>query len=97
MVGEPFFVVFYCNKYFIFWNFLERERRNLLFPSNKCPLTVDELSPFELDLLIMIKNVEFRKITDVFQSMLREEITKNVFILADKSANNYAMKKYDYN
>ena len=45
----------------------------------------------------MIKNVEFRKITDVFQSMLREEITKNVFILADKSANNYAMKKYDYN
>ena len=50
----------------------------------------------------MIKNIEFRKITDVFQSKLREDIrivkqSKNVFILADKSANNYAMEKYDYN
>ena len=72
------------------------------FPSNKCPLTVDELFPFETDLLIIIKNIEFRKVTDVFQSKLRKDIrivkqSKNVFILADKSANNYAMEKYDYN
>ena len=55
------------------------------FPSNKCPSTVDELSAFESDLLIMIKYIEFRKITDVFQSKLQEDIkivkqSKNVFI-----------------
>ena len=37
------------------------------FPSNECPSIVDELSGFESDLLMMIKNIEFRKITDMFQ------------------------------
>ena len=49
-----------------------------------------------------IKNIEFRKITDVFQSKLQEDIkivrqSKNLFILADKSTNIYAMEKDDYN
>ena len=72
------------------------------FPSKKCPSTVDELHPFESDLLIMIKNIEFRKITDVFQSKLQEDVkivkqSKNHFISADKSTNIYTMKKDDYN
>ena len=51
---------------------------------------------------MMIKNIEFRKITDVFQSKLQEDIkivkqSKNVFISADKSANIYTMEKDDYN
>ena len=37
------------------------------FPSSKCSSTVDELSVFEQNLLMMIKNIEPRKITDVFQ------------------------------
>ena len=44
------------------------------FLPNKCPSTVDELSAFETDLLIMIRNIEFRKITDVLQSKLQEDI-----------------------
>ena len=70
------------------------------FPSSKCPSTVDELSAFESDLLMMIKNIEFKKITDVFQSKLHKDIkivrqSKNLFISADKSTNIYAMEKDD--
>ena len=43
-----------------------REIETYGFPSSKCPSTVDELSALESDLL-MIKNIEFRKITDMFQ------------------------------
>ena len=50
----------------------------------------------------MIKNIEFRKITDVFQPKLQEDIkvvkqSKNVFISTDKSTNIYTMEKDDYN
>ena len=50
----------------------------------------------------MIKNIEFRKITDVFQSKLHTDIkivrqSKNIFISADKSTNICAMEKDDYN
>ena len=41
------------------------------FLPNKCPSNVDELSAFETDLLIIIRNIEFRKITDVLQSKLQ--------------------------
>ena len=73
------------------------------FPSSKCKSTIDELeSAFESDLLMMIKNIEFRKITDVFQSKLHTDIkivkqSKNIFISADKSTNICAMEKDDYN
>ena len=72
------------------------------FPSNKCPSTVDELHPFKSDLLMMMKNIEFRKITDVFQSKLQEDIkivkqSKNHFISAGKSTNIYTMETDDYN
>ena len=71
------------------------------FPSNKCPSTVDKLPAFESDLLMMIKNIEFRKTTDVIQPKLQEDIkivkqSKNVFISADKSTNTDVMEKYDY-
>ena len=49
----------------------------------------------------MIKNIEFRKTTDVIQSKLQEDIkivkqSRNVFISADKSTNTDVMEKYDY-
>ena len=70
------------------------------FPSNKCLSSVDELSAFESDLVVIIKNTEFRKITGVFQSKLREDIkiakpSKNLFISTDKSTNIYTMEKDD--
>ena len=34
---------------------------------------MNEISAFELDLIMMIKNREFRKIADVFQSKLQED------------------------
>ena len=51
---------------------------------------------------MVIKNTEFRKITDVFQSKFQEDIeiikqSKNVFLSADKSTNIYTMEKDDYN
>ena len=51
---------------------------------------------------MMIKNIEFRKITDAFQPKLQEDIkvvkqSKNVFISTDKSTNIYTMEKDDYN
>ena len=49
----------FCNK------LSTREIETYGFPSNKCPSTIDELSAFKSDLLMMIKNIEFRKITDV--------------------------------
>ena len=70
------------------------------FPSSKCLSSVDELSAFESDLVMIIKNIEFRKITGVFQSKLREDIkiaksSKNLFISTDKSTNIYTMEKDD--
>ena len=44
------------------------------FASSKCSSTADKLSAFESDLLMMIKNVEFREITDVFQAKLQGDI-----------------------
>ena len=72
------------------------------FPSNKCSSTVNELSTFKSGLLMMIKNIEFKKITDVFQSKLQEDMeivkqSNNLFILVDNSTNIYAMEKDDYN
>ena len=51
---------------------------------------------------MMIKNIEFRKITDAFQPKLQEDIkvvkqSKNVFISTDKSTNIYTMENDDYN
>ena len=51
---------------------------------------------------MMIKNNEFRKITDMFQSKLQEDLkivkqSKNIFISVDKSTNIYVMGKDDYN
>ena len=40
------------------------------FRSLKCPPTVAELSNFENDLMLMAKNIEFRKISNNFQKKI---------------------------
>ena len=70
--------------------------------SRKCPNGVDELSKFEDDLMLMIKNIEFRNVSNTFQDQLKNDIseirnTEKVIIPADKTRNLYKMEKDDYN
>ena len=72
------------------------------FKSRKCPNGIDELSKFEDDLMLMIKNIEFRNVSNTFQDQLRNDIseirnTKKVIRRADKTPNLYKMEKDDYN
>ena len=72
------------------------------FKSRKCPNGIDELSKFEDDLMLMIKNIEFRNVSNRFEDQLRNDIseirnTEKVIIPADKTRNLYKMEKDDYN
>ena len=69
--------------------------------SRKCPPLVDELKPFEEDMLKLVENVEFRQINDRFQQKLRTDITNitksdAVFVPADKTKNLYKMDRQRY-
>ena len=44
------------------------------FRSRKCPLAVEELTNFENDLMLMIKNIHFRHINSTFQEQLKKDI-----------------------
>ena len=60
------------------------------FQSIRCPPAVEELSNFENDLLLMIKNIEFRKINNSFQERLSNDIkqiknSNKVFLSVGKS------------
>ena len=68
------------------------------FRSRKCPPVVDELTNFESDLMLMIKNIEFRNTNNTFQEKLRNDIKElsqenKVFVSADKFTNIYKMDK----
>ena len=67
---------------------------NFGFKSRKCPPQIEELKPFEDDMLKLIENLRFKKVTNHFQSNLKKDITdikksKNMFIPADKTRNLY--------
>ena len=71
------------------------------FKSKKTPPQIEELRGFEEDLTRMIENLQFRKITDPFQSKLKEDIkrmanTSDVIVRADKTKNIYQMPKKQY-
>ena len=44
------------------------------FRSRKNPPTVDELTNFENDLMLMLKNIQFRHINSTFQEQLKKDI-----------------------
>ena len=59
------------------------------------------MEKFEDDVLLMIKNIEFRRVNNDFQSKLKDNIKKisssnNVFVFADKTANMYELPKDQY-
>ena len=67
----------------------------------KCPSSVKELAPFEIDMMDMIKNLEFKTVTNEFQSNVRNDIrqicrSNNLFISANKSRNIYKVSKASY-
>ena len=71
------------------------------FTSRKCPPVVDELMKFESDLILIIKNIEFRNTSNTFQEKLRNDIKElsqenKVFVSADKSIIIYKMDKESY-
>ena len=60
-----------------------------------------ELENFENELLFLIKNIQFRKVNNNFQSQLNEDIKQikgdsKIFVPADKSRNIYKMDKETY-
>ena len=71
------------------------------FNSCKCPPNVDELSDFENELMLLVKNIEFRNINNNFQKNLNADIkrintTEKVLVKVDKSRNIYQLDKNDY-
>ena len=70
------------------------------FKSSKCPPSVNELSHFESDLLMMIHNVEFEPVKNRFLSKLKDvktiKNTKELLINANKSSNIFKMDKHTY-
>ena len=74
---------------------IENEREQTYgFPTQKCPQTVDDLTNFEQHPYIMIKNIEFKFVSNNFQRQLTDCIkainsSDNVFVSADKSRNIY--------
>ena len=72
------------------------------FKTRHCPPVVDELTNFENDLMLMIKNIQFKNIKNDFQNKLKEDINEiknsnKIFVSADKSRNIYKMEKEEYN
>ena len=74
------------------------DKDNYGFKTVKCPSSVKELVPFENDMMDMIKDLEFKRVKNEFQSKLRNDIrqilrSNNLFISADKSRNIYKVSK----
>ena len=68
------------------------DKENFGFKTVKCPSSVKELVPFENDMMKMIKNLEFKRVHNEFQSILNNDIraihrSNNLFVSADKSRN----------
>ena len=71
------------------------------FKSRNCPPIVQELENFENELMLLIKNIEFRKVNNSFESQLNEDIKQikrnsKTFVPADKSRNIYKMDRETY-
>ena len=77
------------------------DKDNYGFKTATCPSSVKELLPFENDMMDMIKNLEFKKVNNEFQSNLRNDIrqirkSNNLFVSADKSRHIYKVSKASY-
>ena len=76
-------------------------KETFCFWSRKCPPAVEELTNFENDLMLMLKNIQFRHINSTFDEQLKKDIqeiwqSNQLFESADKSRNIYKINKEDY-
>ena len=65
------------------------------------PTCCEELTNFENDLMLMLKNIQFRHINSTFDEQLKKDIqeiwqSNQLFEPADKSRNIYKINKEDY-
>ena len=77
------------------------DKHNYGFKTATCSSSVKKLLPFENDMMDMIKNLEFKKVNNEFQSNLRNDIrqirkSNNLFVSADKSRHIYTVRKASY-
>ena len=82
-------------------NLESTEKETYGFKSRNCPPIVEEVANFEHDLMMMIKNIQFKNINNDFQTKLRNNISdiqkcEKILIPADKSRNIYKMETADY-
>ena len=78
-----------------------KHKQNYGFRTRNCPAVVEELTEFECDLQLMIKNVVFKKVNNTFQTELLNDVKKikgsdKIFVPADKSRNIYLLSKDEY-
>ena len=71
------------------------------FKTRYCPPQIEELSKFEIDMMHMVKNIEFKHVQNEFQNKLLADIesinnTKEILVDADKSRNIYKINETDY-
>ena len=71
------------------------------FKSLKCPPAIEEMAQFENDVLLLIKNLEFKKVHNDFQMKVHDDIkeikaSNKVSVSADKSRHIYKMEKDEY-
>ena len=76
-------------------------KNNFGFKSTKIPPPIPQLKHFEEDLIDMVKNVEFKQITNQFQEQLKSEqkTIKNepkILVAADKTSNFYKVSHEEY-
>ena len=83
-----------------------KEKRNQTewygLKSTMCPGKVNELVPFEKNLIALVKNVKFRKVKNHFQKKLQHDIkmirtSDKTLTFADKTNNMYRLSKDQYN
>ena len=69
--------------------------------SRKCPPQVEELMPFEEDMLRLVESIKFRRVSDSFQDTLKKDIDElrksaEVIVRADKTKNLYKVPAEQY-
>ena len=76
-------------------------RKTLDLGAGTPPLQIEDLKAFEGDLTKMIERMQFRKVSDPFQSRLKADIksfkgSEDIIVKADKTKNLYRMSQDKY-
>ena len=96
---------FFRNLRWRVWHFKNKstakDKETYGFKSRASPPQDVDLIPFESDLLLMIRSIQFRQVENEFQKELQEKIRdinkdQKVYVPADKTRNFYKIKDCTY-